>query len=90
MVVEGSISEDAAFRYNAMTSIVIPDNIVSIGDEAFRANYLTSVTIPASVESIGSRVFEGNGARRRSQDIPWVFSGDSQTWNLNGEVWELQ
>ena len=41
-----------------LTSIVIPDNVVSIGDYAFRGcTSLTNVTIPNSVTSIGDWTF---------------------------------
>ena len=43
-----------------LTSIVIPDNVVSIGYDAFRGcTSLTDVTIPDSVTSIGSDAFSG-------------------------------
>ena len=43
-----------------LTSIVIPDNVVSIGYYAFRGcTSLTDVTIPDSVISIGDSAFEG-------------------------------
>ena len=42
------------------TSVVIPDNVTSIGDKAFYDfTSLTSITIPDSVTSIGSSAFTG-------------------------------
>ena len=49
-----------AFHMNNLTSVIIPDSVVSIGPCAFRGNLLTSVTIPDSVTSIGDRAFESN------------------------------
>ena len=49
------------FKNNTtITSIVIPNNVTSIGDEAFyNCEGLTSITIPNSVTSIGYRAFYG-------------------------------
>ena len=44
--------------YSNITEIVLPDILISIGDEAFALCYkLTNITIPASVEVIGLNVF---------------------------------
>ena len=45
---------------NGATSITIPNDVTSIGDQAFRGcSGLTSVTIPNSVTNIGNRAFAG-------------------------------
>ena len=49
-----------AFYINVLTSVIIPDSVVSIGACAFRLNLLTSVTIGNSVVSIGDRAFSSN------------------------------
>ena len=46
--------------YCGITSITIPNSVITIGGAAFRScSYLTSVTIPNSVTSIGDSAFEG-------------------------------
>ena len=40
-----------------ITSVIIPDTVISIGNYAFYGNKLTSVTIPNSVTSIGKGAF---------------------------------
>lgn len=39
--------------------VVIPDNVIEIGEEAFKGLYVTSVTLPKSVKTIGKSAFEG-------------------------------
>ena len=50
-----------AFNYKtSITSITMPDSVVSIGSSAFRACYnLTSITISGQVTNIGPWTFEG-------------------------------
>ena len=49
-----------AFLEKYLTSVIIPDSVVSIGPCAFRNNLLTSVTIPDSVTSIDYNAFRNN------------------------------
>jgi len=49
-----------AFASSDLTSVTIPNGVISIGNEAFTSNKLTSVTIPDSVTSIGYRAFRNN------------------------------
>ena len=49
---------DYAFKYCNITSVTLPDTIISIGKEAFAdCSLLSSINIPERVESIGATVF---------------------------------
>ena len=48
---------DRAFFMTGLTSVTIPDSVVTIGNQAFSMTGLTSVTIPDSVVSIGFQAF---------------------------------
>lgn len=53
-----TIIASLAFENCMLSSVTIPNSVISIGDEAFRSMYnLTSITIPSSVISIGERAF---------------------------------
>ena len=45
---------------SSFTSITLPSNLVTIGDQAFQNSDLTSIIVPNSVTSIGSRAFESS------------------------------
>ena len=50
---------DAAFEYEHMQTLTLPDTLISIGNGAFsRCSGLTSIDIPNSVTSIGTSAFE--------------------------------
>lgn len=50
---------DDAFRGSALTSVVIPDSVVTIGQYAFtNSNGITAIDIPDSVTSIGQWAFD--------------------------------
>ena len=65
------------FRYNALTSVIIPDSVTTIGRDAFTNNALTSVTIPDSVTTIGDSAFESNAL------TSVAFLGDFGTFSLD-------
>jgi hypothetical protein len=53
-----SISDNAFNSSNNLTSVTIPNSVISIGNGAFaECHILTSVTIPNSVTSIGNNAF---------------------------------
>ena len=59
-VTGGNILFGAFYNCTGLTSITIPNNVTSIGDQAFRnCTGLTSITIPNSVTSIDSSAFDG-------------------------------
>lgn len=49
--------DDAAFQYQKLTSVSLPNTIKSIGSYAFANNSLTSITLPTSLETIGDGAF---------------------------------
>lgn len=49
-----------AFRSKALTSVVLPDTLQSIGTWAFALNTLTAINIPEGVTSLGDSAFRGN------------------------------
>jgi hypothetical protein len=58
----GSNEQEAigVFQNKGITSITIPDSVISIGRRAFRENKLTSFVIPNSVTTIGDAAFMEN------------------------------
>ena len=55
-----TIIANEAFKNRSLKSIVLPNNLIKIGDYAFFSNNLTSVTIPNSVTSISENAFYDN------------------------------
>ena len=55
-----TIVGDYAFQDNKITSLTIPNSVITIGIAAFSNNQLTSLTIPNSVITIGLSAFADN------------------------------
>lgn len=53
------ICDDAFSKCSSLTSIVISNSVVSIGDGAFKFSSLSNIVIPDSMTSIGSGAFWG-------------------------------
>ena len=65
------------YNYYWFDSMIIPENVISIGDYAFcDCSYLTRVEIPNSVEFIGYNAFEDCSALNEI-----VFFGTEEEWN---------
>jgi hypothetical protein len=55
-----TIIGDGAYKKLQLTSVKIPDSVISIGNGAFFRNEITNVKIPDSVTSIGDNAFTHN------------------------------
>ena len=49
-----------SFKYNNISSLVIPFSVTFIGIDAFRYNNLTSIVLPATVTTVGNDAFSNN------------------------------
>ena len=88
-----------AFESSSVTKVILPDSIVTIGNNAFRfATSLTSVNIPSSVTVIADQTFSGCSALNEltiSGDITKIgsaaFSGCSSltTFSIPDSVTEI-
>lgn len=62
-------------------SVVIPSNVITVGDEAFESVSLTSVTIPTSVRTIGQNAFHNNLLTGISIPSTVTSMGDGAFWD---------
>ena len=76
---------DSAFSDCAMTSLTLPDSLVSIGSYAFSSLPLESLTLPDSVEEIGKYIF-GNQIVTVSTNRTQQAAGWTEGWNYRSVV----
>jgi TolB-like protein len=79
-----SINE-GAFDYSNLTSVTIPDCVISIGWHAFSGNKLTSVTIGNNVSLGNNRAFDGN-----FDDVYNSNDKKAGTYVRSGDNWRLR
>lgn len=72
-----SIANDA-FRNKGITSLILPDNLKTVGSYAFYGNSFPSVEIPAGVTSLGGSSFGSNTSLKSV-----IFKGALPTTNSN-------
>ena len=65
-----------------ITSVIIPDTVISIGNYAFYGNKLTSVTIPNSVTSIGNSAFFKNDSSNPNLTKIINKTGNAFNWGF--------
>ena len=56
----GTTIIDGSFRSSELTTVNLPDSLVTIQDYAFFDNFISSITIPDNTTSIGDWAFYGN------------------------------
>ena len=58
-----TVIADYSFPHNGLTSVILPDSIITIGSGAFGYNDLSSITIPSSVKTIKDAAFIDNNIK---------------------------
>ena len=88
-----AIANSAFKNCNALTSVIIPDSVISLGDYAFdNCPALTSVVIPDSITFIHGTIFKNcnsltiyceAASKPRGWDIYWNRLNPSVVWGYN-------
>ncbi|MGO4549213.1 leucine-rich repeat domain-containing protein, partial [Paenibacillus sp. 2TAB23] len=83
VVIPNSVKEiqTYAFRYTRLTSLDLPDNLLTIGSSAFENNPLTTVVFPDSVTTIGNYSFYMNSLTsiKLSENLKTINGGAFDT-----------
>ena len=62
-----------AFLRSGLTSVQLPEGLLTIGQSAFAGNELTSVSLPVTLNSVGGLAFSSNRITDEGLDIPENF-----------------
>ena len=74
----------AAFATVPITSITLPDSLVTIGENAFSDTKLSEITIPKNVNVVGGRAFEASGVKKVTVLSTFLSddTGNAAWWGL--------
>lgn len=74
---------DSVFSNDHLNSVILPENLITIGNKAFYSNYIGEIIIPESVTNIGEEAFTHNMIRNLILPNNITFIGDG-AFGCNG------
>ena len=81
-IIVKTITKDAFYENDIITSVTISSSVVKIGERAFsNCSSLTSIYIPSSVTTIGERAFSGCSNLTICCEVDSKLEGWSNYWN---------